>query len=111
VDVEVHHGLAGGGADVHADVVAVGMELFVEEGLCLPDEGEEGGELRVGRVEEGGDVPEGDFFNGLIVSELSHSVVPRRAVLRPAPPGVPVRRIYHARANARPIANPRCLPR
>ena len=60
VDVEVHHGLAGGGADVHADVVAVGMELFVEEGLCLPDEGEEGGELRVGRVEEGGDVAEGD---------------------------------------------------
>ena len=60
VDVEVHHGLAGGGADVHADVVAVGVEPAVEEGSCLPDEGEEGGLFRVGRVEEGGDVAVGD---------------------------------------------------
>ena len=58
VDVQVHNRLAGGGADVDADVVAVGMELFVEEGFCLPDEGEEGDVLRVGRVEEGGDVPD-----------------------------------------------------
>jgi hypothetical protein len=35
-DVEVHHRLAGGGADV----IAVGAILFVEEGLRLP--GEEG---------------------------------------------------------------------
>ena len=37
-DVEVHHRLAGGGADV----VAVGAILFVEEDFRLPDEGEEG---------------------------------------------------------------------
>jgi len=36
------------------------MEVFVEEGFCLPDEGEEGGLFVVRRVEEGGDVPEGD---------------------------------------------------
>ena len=60
MDVEVHHRLAGGCSHVHADVVAVGTELFVEEGFRLPDEGEEGGLLRVGRVEEGGDVAEGD---------------------------------------------------
>ncbi len=60
MDVEVHHRLAGGCSHVHADVVAVGMELFVEEGFCLPDEGEEGGMLRVGRGEEvGGDVAVG----------------------------------------------------
>jgi len=58
--VEVHHRLAGGFSDVDADVVAVGMRLFVEEGFRLPDEGEEGDLLRVGRVEEGGDVAEGD---------------------------------------------------
>ena len=46
MDVEVHHGLAGGGDAV----VAVGVELFVEEG----------GLLCGGRVEEGGDVAEGD---------------------------------------------------
>jgi len=60
VDVEVHHRLAGGGADVDADVVAVGVKLSVEEGFRLPEEGEEGGLFRVGRVEEAGDVPEGD---------------------------------------------------
>jgi len=60
VDVEVHHRLAGGGADVHADVVAAGVEVFVEEGFCLPDEGEEGGLFVVRRVEEGGDVAVGD---------------------------------------------------
>ena len=60
VDVEVHHRLAGGGANVRADVVAVGVELPVKEGFCFPGEGEEGGEFRVGRVEEAGDVPEGD---------------------------------------------------
>ena len=60
MDVEVHHRLAGGCSHVDADVVAVGTELFVEEGFRLPDEGEEGGLFVVGRVEEGGDVPEGD---------------------------------------------------
>jgi len=60
VDVEVHHRLAGGCSHVHADVVAVGMEVFVEEGFCLPDEGEEGDLFRVGRVEEARDVAEGD---------------------------------------------------
>ncbi len=50
MDVQVHHRLAGGGADV----VAVGVEAFVEEGFCVPDEGEEGG------VEEVRDVAEGD---------------------------------------------------
>lgn len=52
--MEVHHGLAGGGAGVHAEVVAVGMEPAVEEGLSLPDEGEEGGLLcsRAGGKEE-----------------------------------------------------------
>jgi len=34
--------------------------LFVEEGFRLPDEGEEGDLFFVGRVEEGGDVAEGD---------------------------------------------------
>ena len=41
--MEVHHRLAGGRAHIHADVVAVGLKLFVEEVFCLPDEGEEGG--------------------------------------------------------------------
>ena len=53
VDVQVHHRLLGGGADV----VAVGVEAFVEEDFCLPDEGEEGGEFR---VEEVRDVAVGD---------------------------------------------------
>ena len=56
VDVQVHHRLAGGLSDVHADVVAAGVRLFVEEVFCLPDEGEEGGLLCVRRVEEAGDV-------------------------------------------------------
>jgi len=60
VDVQVHNRLAGGGADVYADVVAVGVELLVEEGFCLPDEGEESGEFCIGRIEEAGDVAEGD---------------------------------------------------
>jgi len=58
--VQVHHRLAGGLADVHADVVAVGVEPAVEEGFRLPEEGEEGDLFFVGRVEEGGDVTEGD---------------------------------------------------
>ncbi len=58
--MQVHHRLAGGLSDVDADVVAVGVEPLVEEVFCLPDEGEEGGLLCVGRVEEGGDVAEGD---------------------------------------------------
>ena len=41
--MQVHHRLAGGRADVDADVVAVGVEAVVEEVFCLPDEGEEGG--------------------------------------------------------------------
>ena len=45
---------------VHADVVAVGVEPVVEEVFCLPDEGEEGGLFCVRRVEEAGDVAEGD---------------------------------------------------
>ena len=57
MDVEVHDRLAGSFSDVYADVVAVGVELLVEEGFCLPDEG---GESCVGRVEEAGDVAEGD---------------------------------------------------
>ena len=60
MDVEVHHRLAGGFSDVDADVVAVGVAALVEEVFCLPDEGEEGGEFCVGRIEEAGDVPEGD---------------------------------------------------
>ena len=60
VEVEVHHRLAGGGANVRADVVAGGVVPVVEEVLCFPGEGEEGGEFCVGRVEEAGDVPEGD---------------------------------------------------
>ena len=56
----MHHRLAGGCSHVHADVVAVGMEVFVEEGFCLPGEGKEEGLFFVGRVEEAGDVPEGD---------------------------------------------------
>jgi len=59
VEVEVHHRLAGSSSDVYADVVAVGVELLVEEGFCLPDEGEEGGEFCVGRVEKAGDVAKG----------------------------------------------------
>ena len=50
VDVQVHHRLPGG----LPDVVAVGVEPFVEEVFCVP---EEGGEFR---VEEVRDVPEGD---------------------------------------------------
>ena len=58
--MEVHHRLAGGRAHVDADVVAVRVEPAVEEGFRLPDEGEEGDLFFVGRVEEGGDVAEGD---------------------------------------------------
>ncbi len=60
VDVQVHHRLAGDLSDVDADVVAAGMEALVEEVFCLPGEGEEGGLFAVRRVEEAGDVPEGD---------------------------------------------------
>lgn len=31
--MDVHHGLAGGGADVYTDVVAVRLEVVVEEGF------------------------------------------------------------------------------
>ena len=58
--MEVHHRLAGGGANVRADVVAVGVELPVKEGFCFPGEGDEGSKFCVGRVKEAGDVPEGD---------------------------------------------------
>ena len=58
--MQVHHRLAGDLSDVDADVVAVGVEPLVEEVFCLPDEGEEGDLLCVGRVEEAGDVAEGD---------------------------------------------------
>ena len=61
----MHHRLAGGGADVDADVVAGRVELFVEEGFRLPDEGEEGDLFRVGRVEEVGDVAVGVFRSEL----------------------------------------------
>jgi len=57
VDVQVHHRLAGGGADVDADVVAGRKEPAVEEGFRLPEEREEAGQFR---VEEAGDVPVGD---------------------------------------------------
>jgi len=43
-----------------ADVVAVGVGPVIEEVFFLPDEGEEGGLFAVRRVEEAGDVPEGD---------------------------------------------------
>jgi len=52
VDVQVHHRLA--------DVEAVGVEPFVEEDFCLPEEGEEGALLFVRRVEEVRDVAVGD---------------------------------------------------
>ena len=58
--MEVRDRLAGSFSDVYADVVAVGVELLVEEGFCLPGEGEESGEFCFGRVEEAGDVAEGD---------------------------------------------------
>ncbi len=54
MDVQVHHRLAGVGADVHADVVAVGMQLFVQEGFPLLEEGEEGDLLLARCVEEVG---------------------------------------------------------
>jgi len=63
--VEVHHRLAGGFSDVHADVVAVGVEPAVEEGFRLPEEGEDGGEFYVRRVEEAGDVAVGVFRSEL----------------------------------------------
>lgn len=40
--------------------MSIRMDPAVEEGFRLPDEGEEGGLFFVGRVEEGGDVAEGD---------------------------------------------------
>jgi len=60
VDVQVHHRLAGCLADIHADIVAVGVELPVEVGLRLPDQGEEGLLLLFGGVEEVGEMPERD---------------------------------------------------
>ena len=77
--VQVHHRLAGG----RADVVAVGVEPAVKEGFRLPGEGEGGRSLRR-RVEEAGDVAEGDFLNGLIISELSH-LGSSTAPLQPTP--------------------------
>ena len=58
--MQVHHRLAGGRADVHADVVAVRVEPAVEEVFRPPDEGEEGGLLLVCGVEEARDVAVGD---------------------------------------------------
>ena len=52
----MHHRLAGGGADV----VAGRVELFVEEGFRLPEEGEEGDP-----GEDVGDVPVGVFRSEL----------------------------------------------
>ena len=60
MDVQVHNRLAGGGADVDADVVSIGAELFVEEGFCLPDEGEQRCLLLHRRSEEACDMPKGD---------------------------------------------------
>ena len=45
--MQVHHRLPGGGADV----VAVGVEAFVEEGFCVPEEDEECDLFR-GRAED-----------------------------------------------------------
>ena len=69
--MQVHHRLAGDLADVHADVVAVGVKVLVEEIFCLPDEGEKGGLLVVGRVEEPRDVAEGVFRNFTRADEAS----------------------------------------
>ena len=60
MDVQVHNRLAGSGADVYADVVSIGAELFVEEGFCLPDEVEQRCLFLLRRIEEACDVPEGD---------------------------------------------------
>ena len=60
MDMKVHNRLAGGGADIHAYVVAVGMELFVEKGFCLPGKREQRCLLPLRRIEEAGDMPEGD---------------------------------------------------
>lgn len=56
----MHHRLAGGLPDIHADVVAVWPELAVEMPFRLPDQGEEGGLLLPGGVEEVGKMPERD---------------------------------------------------
>jgi len=60
VDVQVHHGLASGLADIHADVVAVRVELAVEMSFRLFDEGEQGLLLLGGGVKKICDMPEGD---------------------------------------------------
>lgn len=61
VDVQVHHRLSGGRAHVHADVVAVGVvETVIEQPFCLSAERQQCGLLLVRRLEEAGDVPEGD---------------------------------------------------
>jgi hypothetical protein len=60
VDVEVHDGLAGGGAGVEADVVAVGGELVVEPALDLVDEGQHGALLVVSGAEPVGGHAAGD---------------------------------------------------
>jgi hypothetical protein len=56
VDVQVEHRLPGGGADIDADVVAVGPVTLVNERSCRVYQGYEGGLLRFSRVEKTQDV-------------------------------------------------------
>ncbi len=58
--VQMHHALAGRRPDVHADIIAVGSISVIEQPTGIMDEGEEGGLLVFGCLEEGGHVPEGD---------------------------------------------------
>ncbi|MCP1715493.1 hypothetical protein J2T58_001358 [Methanocalculus alkaliphilus] len=49
-----------GRPDVHADSIAVGGIPLIQQPTGMMDEGEEGGLLSPGRLEERGHVPEGD---------------------------------------------------
>jgi len=60
VDMEVHHGLAGGLSAVHPDIVAVRVELFVQHRLRLVEQSGELDHLLLHCIEKIGDMPEGD---------------------------------------------------
>ena len=60
MDMEVHHALAGRRPDVHADIIAVGGIPLIQQPTGITDEGEEGGLLGCGCLEERGHVTEGD---------------------------------------------------
>jgi hypothetical protein len=58
--MQVHHALPGRRSYIHADIIAVGDIVLIQQPTGIMDERQKGGLFIPGRLEERGHVPEGD---------------------------------------------------